>query len=102
MGRIATELADRTIVTSDNPRGEDPKAIVDEVLLGAHKGADVIVELDRRAAIRRAVAGARAGDVVVVAGKGHETYQLIGARSERFDDREEARGALAARSRRTE
>jgi UDP-N-acetylmuramoyl-L-alanyl-D-glutamate--2,6-diaminopimelate ligase len=97
MGRIATELADRTIVTSDNPRGEDPRSIVDDVVSGASPGADLIAEPDRRAAIRRAVCGAKPGDVVVVAGKGHETYQLVGTRSERFDDREEARAALAAR-----
>jgi UDP-N-acetylmuramoyl-L-alanyl-D-glutamate--2,6-diaminopimelate ligase len=99
MGRIATELADRTIVTSDNPRGEDPRAIVDDVLAGATPGADLIAEPDRRAAIRRAVTGARSGDVVIVAGKGHETYQLVGGRSERFDDRDEVRAALAERAR---
>jgi UDP-N-acetylmuramoyl-L-alanyl-D-glutamate--2,6-diaminopimelate ligase len=99
MGRVATELADRTVVTSDNPRGEDPRSIVSEILAGASPGADVVCELDRRGAIRRAVADARAGDVVVVAGKGHETYQLIGGRTERFDDREETRAALAARPR---
>jgi UDP-N-acetylmuramoyl-L-alanyl-D-glutamate--2,6-diaminopimelate ligase len=98
MGRIATELADRTFVTSDNPRSEDPQAIVDEVMGGAVPGTDVAAEVDRRVAIRRAVATARNGDVVVVAGKGHETYQLIGGRSERFDDREEARAALAERA----
>jgi UDP-N-acetylmuramoyl-L-alanyl-D-glutamate--2,6-diaminopimelate ligase len=97
MGRIATELADRTIVTSDNPRGEDPAAIAREIVAGARASAEVVVESDRRAAIRRAIGEARPGDVVLIAGKGHEAYQIVGARSGRFDDREEARAALVAR-----
>ncbi len=97
MGRIATALADRTIVTSDNPRGEEPAAIVDEILAGIDDRSSVSVELDRRAAIRKAVDEARPGDTVVVAGKGHETYQIVGERVLHFDDRDEVRGALAAR-----
>jgi UDP-N-acetylmuramoyl-L-alanyl-D-glutamate--2,6-diaminopimelate ligase len=97
MGRIARELADHTIVTSDNPRGEDPQAIVDDILGGIPERAGVEVELDRRAAIRRAIAGAVPGDLIVVAGKGHETGQVVGPAVHRFDDREEVRAALAAR-----
>ncbi len=94
MGAIAARLADRAIVTSDNPRSENPQAIADAILVGG-KGE---VELDRGAAIRRAIADARAGDVVVIAGKGHETYQIIGDQTRHFDDREEVRAALVARS----
>jgi UDP-N-acetylmuramoyl-L-alanyl-D-glutamate--2,6-diaminopimelate ligase len=97
MGRIATHFADRVYVTSDNPRSEDPQAIVDEILAGIVDRARVYVELDRGLAIARAVAAARPGDVVVVAGKGHETYQVVAAVTHRFDDREEVRRALALR-----
>ncbi|HEY0798800.1 MAG TPA: UDP-N-acetylmuramoyl-L-alanyl-D-glutamate--2,6-diaminopimelate ligase [Candidatus Baltobacteraceae bacterium] len=97
MGRIATTLADRVIVTSDNPRSEDPQAIVDEILGGVSDPAHVRVELDRGAAIAEAIAGASRGDVVLVAGKGHETTQIIGTQSRHFDDRECVRAALAAR-----
>ena len=91
MGRIAFELADVGIVTSDNPRGEDPEAIVDEVLEGA---PDLDVELDRREAIAQGLELARAGDVVVIAGKGHEQGQELRDRILPFDDREEARAVL--------
>jgi UDP-N-acetylmuramoyl-L-alanyl-D-glutamate--2,6-diaminopimelate ligase len=97
MGRIAHELADRVYVTSDNPRREEPQAIVDEILAGMPARADVRVDLDRRAAIRRAILEAAAGDVVIVAGKGHETYQIVGSTTSHFDDRDEVRAALAAR-----
>ena len=90
MGRIAAGAADRVIVTSDNPRGEDPLAIARAV--AGDTNADVI--LDRRAAIRRAIGEARAGDTVIVAGKGHETYQIIGAERLPFDDRDEVRDAF--------
>jgi UDP-N-acetylmuramoyl-L-alanyl-D-glutamate--2,6-diaminopimelate ligase len=92
MGRIAGELADVAIVTSDNPRSEDPQAIVDEILAGAT--APLEVEADRREAIERALALAREGDVVVIAGKGHEPGQEIAGRILPFDDREVARAAL--------
>jgi UDP-N-acetylmuramoyl-L-alanyl-D-glutamate--2,6-diaminopimelate ligase len=92
MGRVASELADRAIVTSDNPRSEDPDAIVDQVLEGA-AGAER--EVDRRRAIALAVDGARPGDVVVIAGKGHEQGQEFeGGRKEPFDDVTVAREAL--------
>jgi UDP-N-acetylmuramoyl-L-alanyl-D-glutamate--2,6-diaminopimelate ligase len=92
MGRIAVELADLAIVTSDNPRSEDPVAIIQDVLQGA--GLDVEIDPDRRSAIERAIALAEAGDVVVIAGKGHETGQEIGGVVHPFDDREVARAAL--------
>ena len=97
MGRIASVLADRAIVTSDNPRREDPQAIVDDILAGIGDARSVHVEIDRRAAIRSAIAAAAPGDLVVIAGKGHETYQIVGEATQHFDDRDEARGALAAR-----
>ena len=102
MGRIAAELADRVIVTSDNPRGEEPLAIVTEILAGTPAGSRVAVELDRRAAIRRAVAEAAPGDAIVVAGKGHEAYQIVGESVLAFDDRAEVRAALDARARAAE
>lgn len=94
MGRIAAEAADEVIVTSDNPRGEDPAAIAADV------AKDIVAEviLDRRAAIRRAINDARAGDTVVVAGKGHETYQIVGDERLPFDDRDEVRSAFSLRS----
>src|SRR5215211_1466774 len=92
MGRIATELADVAIVTSDNPRSEEPEAIIAEILEGA--GAEAEAELDRREAIARAVAAAAEGDVVVIAGKGHEQGQQFADRTIPFDDREVAREAL--------
>lgn len=93
MGAAAVANADVVVVTSDNPRGEDPQAIVDAVLRGIEgRYRDrVSVELDRRAAIGRAIGAARPGDVVVIAGKGHETTQTIGDQVLPFDDREVAR-----------
>jgi UDP-N-acetylmuramoyl-L-alanyl-D-glutamate--2,6-diaminopimelate ligase len=86
MGEVVARLADRVVVTSDNPRSEDPAAIVDEIIAGA--GSRVEREVDRRAAIALAVRGAETGDVVVVAGKGHEQGQEFeGGRKESFDDR---------------
>jgi UDP-N-acetylmuramoyl-L-alanyl-D-glutamate--2,6-diaminopimelate ligase len=94
MGRIAAAAADAVIVTSDNPRGENPAAIAAAVADGIV--AEVI--LDRRTAIRRAINDARAGDTVVVAGKGHETYQIVGEERLPFDDRDEVRSAFSLRS----
>lgn len=99
MGRVAAQRADRTYVTNDNPRSEDPQAIVDEILAGVGS-APVIVELDRRKAIERAVAEAAPGDTVLVAGKGHENYQIIGSATVAFDDAQVAREALAMREQR--
>ena len=92
MGRIATDLADLAIVTSDNPRSEEPEAIIAEILEGT--GSEAEVEPDRREAIARAVAEAGEGDVVVIAGKGHEQGQQFADRTIPFDDREVAREAL--------
>jgi UDP-N-acetylmuramoyl-L-alanyl-D-glutamate--2,6-diaminopimelate ligase len=93
MGEIARRLADRVIVTSDNPRSEDPEAIIAEILKGS--GHDVIHDADRHAAIARAFAGAGAGDVVVIAGKGHEQGQeFAGGHKIPFDDVTVARGIL--------
>jgi UDP-N-acetylmuramoyl-L-alanyl-D-glutamate--2,6-diaminopimelate ligase len=92
MGRIARGLADRVIVTSDNPRSEDPLAIVEEIVHGA--GTDVEVDPDRRSAIESALAGAEEGDVVVIAGKGHEQGQEVAGVVHPFDDRDVAREAL--------
>jgi UDP-N-acetylmuramoyl-L-alanyl-D-glutamate--2,6-diaminopimelate ligase len=93
MGAAASELADRVIVTSDNPRSEDPDAIVDEVLAGT--SGDAEREVDRRRAIALAVDSAQPGDVIVIAGKGHEQGQEFeGGRKEPFDDVTVAREAL--------
>lgn len=88
MGKIASELSDLSIITSDNPRTEDPQRIVDEIATGVSKKAQVQQEIDRRKAIQKAVALARPGDVVLVAGKGHEEYQVIGHEKIHFSDRE--------------
>jgi UDP-N-acetylmuramoyl-L-alanyl-D-glutamate--2,6-diaminopimelate ligase len=94
MGKIASELADIQIVTSDNPRSEDPATIVEEVVAGMDREPEV--ELDRRAAIARAIELAEPGDVVVIAGKGHELGQEIAGLVIPFDDREVAREVLRA------
>ncbi|HET8605735.1 MAG TPA: UDP-N-acetylmuramoyl-L-alanyl-D-glutamate--2,6-diaminopimelate ligase [Gaiellaceae bacterium] len=96
MGRIAYELCDRAILTSDNPRSEDPLAIIEEVLAGAPA---LEIEPDRRAAIELALADARDGDVVVIAGKGHEQGQEVAGVVHPFDDREVARELLRKVSR---
>ncbi len=98
MGDIAVRLSDYTIITSDNPRTEDPLKIIGEILAGipAERRKDrFTVEPDRRLAIRRAIGMAGAGDVVIIAGKGHEDYQIIGTQKLPFDDRKEALAALA-------
>jgi len=95
MGRIASELADVAIVTSDNPRSEDPDAIISEIVVGAT--GPVEVEVDRATAIARAIDLARAGDVVLIAGKGAEPGQEYADRTIPFDDREAARDVLVAR-----
>ena len=96
MGEVAARLADTVVLTSDNPRSEDPATILDEIRAGAVGARRLLVEPDRRAAVHAAVAVARPGDVVVVAGKGHETGQTAAGRTEPFDDRDVARHALAA------
>jgi UDP-N-acetylmuramyl-tripeptide synthetase len=110
MGAIVARLCDLAVVTSDNPRSEDPAAIIDEILPGIEQAngqaysADILktgfdkkgytVEPDRRCAIELAIRASRADDAVLIAGKGHETYQILGDKTIDFDDREEARKAL--------
>jgi UDP-N-acetylmuramoyl-L-alanyl-D-glutamate--2,6-diaminopimelate ligase len=97
MGFAATSGADLTVITSDNPRSEDPLAIIQEIVPGAAEGGGrYVVEPDRRAAIRLALHEARPGDVVVVAGKGHERVQEVGGSTIPFDDRAVVREELAA------
>ena len=93
MGRVARELADRVILTNDNPRSEEPLAIVEQIVQGA--GTDVEIDLDRRSAIEAAIEAANAGDVVLIAGKGHEQGQEVAGLIQPFDDREVARETLA-------
>jgi UDP-N-acetylmuramoyl-L-alanyl-D-glutamate--2,6-diaminopimelate ligase len=107
MGEAARRLADHVVVTSDNPRSEDPAAIIAAIVEGAEQagregaGSGLEVEPDRRAAIGRAVNLARGGDIVLIAGKGHEQGQEFeGGRKVPFDDREVAREALRALARR--
>jgi UDP-N-acetylmuramoyl-L-alanyl-D-glutamate--2,6-diaminopimelate ligase len=102
MGLAAAELADRVVVTSDNPRSEKPSAIVDEVLAGIPQAlrSKVEVHIERAPAIRHAIEKAAPGDVVVIAGKGHETEQVLAGEGgelvrNHFDDREVAARALA-------
>ena len=96
MGRVASERADVVFVTSDNPRSESPAAIAAEIVAGvsSEHASRVNVELDRRAAISAAIAAAIPGDVVIVAGKGHENTQTIGATVVPFDDIEVSRELL--------
>jgi UDP-N-acetylmuramoyl-L-alanyl-D-glutamate--2,6-diaminopimelate ligase len=88
MGAVAGTLSDFAIVTSDNPRTEDPATILEEIIHGLPKGTKFIRELDRRTAIQKAIRLAQPGDVVLVAGKGHEDYQIIGTKKIHFSDRE--------------
>ena len=97
MARAVARWADIVVVTNDNPRTEDPDAIVQAILPGLEGTRAVVVELDRARAIADAIQGARSGDVVLIAGKGHETYQIVGDVTQHFDDREQAREALARR-----
>ncbi len=96
MGAVAAGMADRLYVTNDNPRSEDPRVIADAIVAGIGR-REHVVELDRRRAIERAIGEARSGDVVLIAGKGHETYQIIGERVLPFDDAAVARATLATR-----
>jgi len=110
MGAIAARLSDLAVVTSDNPRSEDPRAIIEEILPGVRAqglaevdpeklaavpaGKAFAAEPDRRRAIEAGIRAAQPGDMVLIAGKGHETYQVIGRRTIHFDDREEAARVL--------
>jgi UDP-N-acetylmuramoyl-L-alanyl-D-glutamate--2,6-diaminopimelate ligase len=110
MGRVGVQGADLCVLTSDNPRSEDPQRILDAVETGAKQAGGVRVEpnelegasrgyctlIDRKEAITAAIRAASAGDTVLLAGKGHETYQILGTERRHFDDREEAREAIAS------
>jgi UDP-N-acetylmuramoyl-L-alanyl-D-glutamate--2,6-diaminopimelate ligase len=110
MGAVAGRLSDLVIITSDNPRSEPPERIIEEVTRGLavppdrpgrgatpRKATPYLAVVDRRAAIEKAIHDAQAGDLVLVAGKGHEKYQVIGERVLPFDDVEVAKSALARR-----
>ncbi|MEB3234456.1 MAG: UDP-N-acetylmuramoyl-L-alanyl-D-glutamate--2,6-diaminopimelate ligase [Cyanobacteriota bacterium] len=97
MGAIAARLADQVVVTSDNPRTEDPQQILADVMAGIPAGCDVAVTVDRAVAIAAAIANAAVDDLVLIAGKGHEDYQILGTSKVHFDDREEAEKALRTR-----
>ncbi|HEX9962262.1 MAG TPA: UDP-N-acetylmuramyl-tripeptide synthetase, partial [Pyrinomonadaceae bacterium] len=95
MGEVAGRHSDLVIITSDNPRTEDPRKIISEIEKGVGKtGAPFLKISDRRDAIHMAIQKAKANDVVIIAGKGHETYQIVGSDKFHFDDREVARRAL--------
>ncbi|WP_459499766.1 UDP-N-acetylmuramoyl-L-alanyl-D-glutamate--2,6-diaminopimelate ligase [Bacillus sp. C1] len=96
MAGVATEYATHAILTSDNPRSEDPKAILDDMLIGVN-GNNYEVIADRKEAIFHAVSEAKAEDIIIIAGKGHETYQIIGKDVHHFDDREIAKEAITER-----
>ena len=98
MGKIAAELADLVVVTSDNPRTENPEQILQDIVAGIPATVKPIVIADRAQAIALAIKDARSGDGVLIAGKGHEDYQILGTEKIHFDDREQARKALGDRS----
>jgi UDP-N-acetylmuramoyl-L-alanyl-D-glutamate--2,6-diaminopimelate ligase len=95
MGKIAVEKSSFVVITSDNPRGEEPEAIIQDILAGVHGHSNYAVEADRKKAIIKAISLAKPEDIVLIAGKGHENYQIIKGRKTHFDDREVARDALA-------
>jgi UDP-N-acetylmuramoyl-L-alanyl-D-glutamate--2,6-diaminopimelate ligase len=94
MGKLSAELSDFSVVTSDNPRTENPDSIIQEILSGMKGYSNFTVEPDRKKAIFKAIETAQAGDIVLIAGKGHEDYQIIGTIKTHFDDREVAAEAL--------
>jgi UDP-N-acetylmuramoyl-L-alanyl-D-glutamate--2,6-diaminopimelate ligase len=98
MAAVAERLADQVIVTDDNPRTEDGDAIVADIVKGFTAPARVLIERDRAAAIAQGIALGKPGDVVLIAGKGHEDYQIVGTERRHFSDREVARALLERRS----
>jgi UDP-N-acetylmuramoyl-L-alanyl-D-glutamate--2,6-diaminopimelate ligase len=95
MGEVAGQVSDVVVLTSDNPRSEDPLLIINDVIVGVQRTkAKLFIEADRQKAIEKVMDEARAGDIVVLAGKGHETYQVLRDRTIEFDDREVARKVL--------
>jgi len=97
MGQIAAQLADLVVVTSDNPRTEDAERILQDILAGIPTTVEYMVICDRATAIRTAILQAQPRDGVLIAGKGHEDYQILGTEKIHFDDREQARAALMQR-----
>jgi UDP-N-acetylmuramoyl-L-alanyl-D-glutamate--2,6-diaminopimelate ligase len=97
MGDVATRLSDYTVITSDNPRTEDPQHILQQIITGIDQTKDYIALPDRQEAIEHAIAVAQPWDTIVIAGKGHEDYQILGQTRRHFDDREVARAALTQR-----
>ena len=93
MAAVASEFADQVVITSDNPRTEDPRAIINDIMIGAV--GPRVVEVDRKSAIQEAISLARTGDTVVIAGKGHEDYQILGNEKIFFSDQEVAKAVLA-------
>src|SRR5208283_3261537 len=98
MWKVVDAMSDFAIVTSDNPRTENPNAIIDDILNGVHRKNDLFIEPDRRRAITSALSMARAGDIVLIAGKGHEDYQIIGTTKHHFSDRKIVQEFIAARA----
>ena len=98
MGKIAASLSDYVIITTDNPRSEDPESIAGQVLEGVLKNDrnKALVIIDRQEAIKKAISLARSGDVVLLAGKGHETYQVFKNTTQPFDDSQIAKNILNA------
>jgi UDP-N-acetylmuramoyl-L-alanyl-D-glutamate--2,6-diaminopimelate ligase len=98
MGEVSGKLSDLTILSSDNPRSEDPLKIISDIIVGLQKtGGKYLIEPDREKAIGRAIDDAAPGDIVLLAGKGHENYQILADRTLPFDDREVARRVLGQR-----
>ena len=95
MGKVAAKFADNVVVTSDNPRQEDPIEIIKDIEKGMTFNSEIYVEPERSVAIELAIAKANNKDVVLIAGKGHEDYQILKDQTIHFDDREEAKKALA-------
>ena len=97
MGEVAAKLADYVVVTSDNPRQEDPSEIIKDIEKGITSDSEISIESERSKAIQLAIAKAKKNDVVLIAGKGHEDYQILKDQTIYFDDREQARKALSVK-----
>jgi len=98
MGSIAEEFSDQLFITSDNPRSEEPQKIVNDILMGIKKREKIIIEIDRFKAINESIKFAKKGDIVLIAGKGHEDYQILNDKVINFDDREIAYKLLKEKS----
>ena len=94
MGKVVSEQAQKVILTSDNPRHEDPEAIIQDIIVGIPTDVDVVSIVDRREAIHYALSSADREDIVLIAGKGHEDYQIVGDNRSRFSDQEEVKKIL--------